>query len=222
MLTLAAWWGAGHVTGSLAAAAPDGTLASHLRYIGRDTATGMPASVDDRFIAQVEQDIARYGKDERAAVPPPAVNGVDIASLTVPALGIDHVPVRRFGLDAFGRLDVPQDTSTVGWNPGYTDLPGEGGATFLAAHFEYAGRPGVFNKLSTLVAGDEITVTLSDGSSDSYRVTSDIDYALATIDMGAILRGREGVESLTLMTCSGPPGSDGYPLRTVVLAQRIG
>jgi hypothetical protein len=38
--------------------------------------------------------------------------------------------------------------------------------------------------------------------------------------MGAILRGREGSESLTLMTCSGPPGADGYPLRTVVLAER--
>jgi hypothetical protein len=52
-------------------------------------------------------------------------------------------------------------------------------------------------------------------------VTSDVDYALATIDMGALLYGREGTESITLMTCSGPPGADGYPLRTVVLAERL-
>lgn len=214
-------WSAGLRPGSAAANAHDPTLASRLRYVGRDTATGMPAAVDDRFIAQVEQDIARYGKDERAAVPPPPVTGVDIASLTVPALGIDHVPVRRFGVDAFGRLDVPQDTTTVGWNPGYTDLPGTGGSTFLAAHFEYGGRPGVFNRLSTLAVGDAITVTLSDGSAATYRVTSEVDYALASIDMGALLRGREGAESLTLMTCSGPPGADGYPLRTVVLAERV-
>ena len=109
----------------------------------------------------------------------------------------------------------------MGWNPAYTDLPGTGGSTFFAAHFEYAGRPGVFNRLSTLAPGDEITVGLSDGGLHRYRVTSDVDYALATIDMGALLYGREGTESITLMTCSGPPGADGYPLRTVILAERL-
>ena len=207
--------------GGASADASASTLSAQLRYVGRDTLTGMPVSVDDHFIAQVEQDIARYGKDEREAVPPPPATGPDVASLTIGRLGLDHATVRRFGVDAFGRLDVPQDTTTVGWNPGYTDLPGTGGATFLAAHFEYGGRPGVFNKLSSLIPGDTVTVTLTDGSSDTYRVTSNTDYALAAIDMGAILRGREGAESLTLMTCSGPPGADGYPLRTVVLAERI-
>ena len=46
------------------------------------------------------------------------------------------------------------------------------------------------------------------------------DYALGAIDMGALLRGREGIESITLMTCSGPPDEGDYPLRTVVLAER--
>jgi hypothetical protein len=207
--------------GSSAATPAQGSLAAQLRYVGRDTATGMPAVVDDRFIAQAAEDIARYGKDAREPVPPPPVEGLDVASLTVPRLGISAAPVKRFGVDAYGRLDVPQDNTTIGWNPAYSDLPGTGGATFFAAHFEYAGSAGIFNRLSTMQPGDEITVTLSDGSAYRYRVTSDIDYALATIDMGAILRGREGMESITLMTCSGPPGADGYPLRTVVLAERI-
>lgn len=193
-------------------------LAMQLRYIGRDTSTGLPAPVDERFIADVERAIERYGKDEGKPVPPPAVDGVDISTLSVPRLGVVDAPVARFGLDAFGRLEVPQDTSHVGWNPAYNSLPGEGGSTFFAAHFEYAGRPGVFNKLSTLVGGDEITVGLSDGSDHRYRVTSTVDYNLAAIDMGAILHGREGRESITLMTCSGPPNADGYPQRTVVLA----
>ena len=197
------------------------SLAQHLRYIGRDTHTGLPAPVDDRFIADVARAIERYGKDEGQPVPPPPVEGTDIATLSVPRLGVLDAPVARFGLDAFGRLEVPQDTRHVGWNPAYNSLPGEGGATFFAAHFEYAGRPGVFNKLSTLVGGDEIGVVLSDGSRHRYRVTSTVDYNLAAIDMGAILYGREGQESITLMTCSGPPNAEGYPERTVVLAERL-
>jgi LPXTG-site transpeptidase (sortase) family protein len=206
------------------ASAIDGpaSMAQQLRYIGRDTATGLPAAVDDRFIAQVQHDVERYGKDARQPVPPPAppASGMDIVSLTVSRLGIQAAPVRRYGLDAYGRLDVPQDTSTVGWNPAYNDLPGEGGSTFFAAHVEFGGRAGVFNQLSTLQPGDEVSVALSSGSVYTYRVTSDVDYGLAAIDMGAILRGREGTESITLMTCSGPSGED-YPYRTVVLAERV-
>ena len=222
---LLAGGGAVAFAGDRAAASADlgapPTLGEQLRYVGRDTLTGMPAAVDDRFIAQVAHDIERYGKDERQPAPPPAATGTDVATLTVVKLGMKVVPVKRYGLDAFGRLEVPQDSDTVGWNPAYNDLPGAGGATFFAAHFEYAGRPGVFFKLSTLALGDEITVGLSDGSSHRYRVSSPVDYALATIDMGALLYGREGMESITLMTCSGPPGADGYPLRTVVLAERL-
>jgi len=196
-------------------------LAEQLRYVGRDPFTGSASPVDDRFIAEVEKSIERYGKDERQPIPPPPVEGTEISWLSLPAIGVLKAPVARFGLDAFGRLEVPQDTQHVGWNPAYNALPGEGGSTFFAAHFEYGGRAGVFNRISTLRPGDVVQVGLSDGSTHSYRVSSTVDYNLAAIDMGAILHGREGRESITLMTCSGPPGADGYPARTVVLAERL-
>ena len=194
-------------------------LLGQLRYIGRDTATGQPATVNDRFIADAEHSIERYGKDAQEPIPPPPPGPVGVARLAIPRLGVDAA-VARFGLDAYGRLDVPQDTRTVGWNPAYNDVPGTGGATFFAAHFEYGGLPGVFNQISTLQLGDEILVTLTDGTALRYRVTSSIDYTLAQVDMGAVLFGREGAESTTLMTCSGPPNADGYPMRSVVLATR--
>lgn len=180
----------------------------------------MPVRIDDVFIDENEKAIERYGQDERDPVPPPAAGPVDIAALTIPAIGVQGAKVGRYGLDAFGRLDVPQDTSTVGWNPAYCSLPGEGRSTFLAAHVYYAGRPGVFARLSSLRPGNTVRVDLTDGSSHAYTVTSVVDYALGTIDMGALLRGREGFESITLMTCSGPPNEGEYPLRTVVLAVR--
>ena len=204
--------------GSAPAAVPG--MAELLRHIGRDPITGMPTPVAERFIAEHEIAVERYGKDEREPEPPPPVAGPDIARLVIPRLGVD-APVARFGLDRFGRLDVPQDSRTVGWNPAYSAVPGEDGATFLAAHFAYGGVPGVFYSLATLQPGDEAVVFLSDGSRHSYRVTSAIDYDLAAIDMGAILAGREGKESLTLMTCSGPADSGEFPLRTVVLAERV-
>ncbi len=196
------------------------SLGAELRYIGRDPLTGMPARVDDRFIAESERAIERYGKDAGTPVPPPPSGPVEIASVTIERLGISAAPVGRYGLDAFGRLDVPQDTTTIGWNPAYNELPGQGGATFFAAHYEYAGRPGVFHRLSTLRPGDSIEVALTDGTLHRYRVTSTIEYALATIDMGALLHGREGIESITLMTCSGPANEGEYAFRTVVLAER--
>ena len=195
-------------------------FAAALRYIGRDPLTGLPDRVDDRFIAAVERAVERYGKDAGEPVPPPPPGPVDIATLAIPAIGIDSAPVRRFGLDAYGRLDVPQDTVTVGWNPAYTALPGTGGSTFFAAHFEYLGRPGVFARLTALRPGDRVEVTLTDGSIYAYRVVSVVDYPLAAIDMGAILRGLEGRESVVLMTCSGPANEGEYAFRTVVLAER--
>ncbi|MEX0784609.1 MAG: class F sortase [Dehalococcoidia bacterium] len=195
-------------------------LATQLRYIGRDGLTGMPAPVDDRFIADHEEAIDQYGEVEHEAVPPPPVDGADIAAIRVADIGIDAT-MGRYGVDKFGRLDVPQDRVTVGWNPGYSALPGEGGATFFAAHYEYGGVPGVFFRLSSLAPGAEVDVALTDGTNARYRVTSTIDYPLGSIDMGALLDGMEGRESVTLMTCSGPPNEGEYPLRTVVLAERI-
>jgi hypothetical protein len=218
VLALTVAWQPLPVSGSQAAR-PAG-LGAELRYVGRDPLTGMPVRIDDRFIAEVERSIERYGKDPGQPVAPPPPGPVDIASVTIEGLGLSDAPVGRYGLDAYGRLDVPQDTSTIGWNPAYNAVPGEGGATFFAAHFEYAGRPGAFNRLSALVPGDEIEVALSDGTRHRYRVTSNIEYALGTIDMGALLHGREGTESITLMTCSGPAGEGEYAFRTVVLAER--
>ncbi|MGE0571577.1 MAG: class F sortase [Dehalococcoidia bacterium] len=199
---------------------PSAGLAGQLRYVGRDGATGLPNAVSDRYIAEVQRSFETYYVEDGEPLPPPPAAGPGVSMLALPSLGL-AAPVARLGLDRAGRLDVPQDAVTVGWNPGFTSLPGTGQASFFAAHYEYAGTPGVFFRLSDLRSGDEVVVTRSDGVPVRYVVRSAVDYALEAIDMGAILGGLEGRESLALMTCSGPGDGGRYPLRTLVLAERV-
>ena len=199
---------------------PASSLADQLRYTGRDGSTGLPNAISDRYIAEVQRTFDSYYVEDGEAIPPPPSTGIDIATLAIPSLGVE-AKVMRLGLDRAGRLDVPQDAVTVGWNPGFTSLPGTGQATFLAAHYEYAGTPGVFFRLATMHPGEDVLVTRTDGAVARYVVQSAVDYPLDAIDTGAILRGLEGRESLALMTCSGPGDGGRYPLRTLVLAQRV-
>jgi hypothetical protein len=53
----------------------------------------------------------------------------------------------------------------------------------------------VFARLNSMGAGDEVQVLLNDSQRTASRVTSAVEYALAAIDMGAILKGREGVKA---------------------------
>lgn len=196
---------------------PAAGLPAQVRYIGRDPATGLANAVNDRVIAEVERSYEEYDVEDRVPVPPPPAAGPDVVAIAIPAINVD-APVARLGLDAAGRLDVPQDSSTVGWNPGFTALPGTGRSTFFAAHYVFGDAPGVFFHLADLVPGDLVQVTRSDAELLRYRVISVVDYPLESIDMGAILAGPEGSESLALMTCSGPGDGGSYPLRTLVLA----
>ncbi len=209
----------GDARATLASAGP--SLQAQLRYVGRDGASGMSARVDDRYIAEVDESYVNYGKVETVAIPPPPVTDRDVSRLVIPSLGI-NANVDRYGVDRFGRLDVPSDASTIGWHPAYSGMPGDGDSSFFAAHVSWAGGPGVFANLSTLQPGAEIQVVDSTGAIARYTVTSVVDYPLATIDMGALLDGRPGIEGIVLMTCSGPPNEGEYPLRTVVLAVRNG
>jgi sortase (surface protein transpeptidase) len=195
-------------------------LAAQLRHVGRDGATGLPKWVGEGFIAERQRQVERYGKDEREPVPPPPADGATISSLAIGDIGVEAT-VERYGLDRFGRLDVPQDRVTVGWHPAYSAMPGDGGATFLAAHYEYGGAPGIFFELRSLEPGETFWLETDAGEVHEYVITSAIDYELGDIDMGALLRGREGMESVTLMTCSGRFVDGTYDYRTVVLAEPV-
>ncbi len=168
--------------------------------------------------------------------------------MQIPKLKVD-APIEDIGLVGDNQLDVPHNPHDVGWyhlydrpgvvNPANTgwfdfgvyDAPGFRGNSLFAAHVDYfPDIVGPFNKLTTLVLGDEVAVTMETGAVYRYRVIKVKQYDANTIDMGALIWPRDkpaNVEWITLVTCGGrfqqlePSGIGEYLDRDVVVAERF-
>ena len=122
--------------------------------------------------------------------------------LRIKGLDVD-APVDAYGVDAnTGQMDVPDNTTDVGWYK-FGPLPGESGSAVLAAHVDLAGSgPGVFFDLDTLEAGDPVVVLHEDGTESPFRVVARVTYDKQELPLDVIF-SREGPPVLTLITCGG-------------------
>jgi len=159
---------------------------------------------------------------------PPPFDGA-LASFQIPKLKVD-APVEDIALLPDNRLDVPHNPHNVGWYDIY-DKPGFGGNAVFSAHVDYwPNIRGPFYNLRNLVAGDEVTVVMEDGTQYHYRVISYKRYPVDQIPMGDLIWPKDrppGVEWITMITCGGrfeATSSEGwgeYLDRDVVVAERI-
>ncbi len=87
-----------------------------------------------------------------------------------------------------------------GWLPASVDC-GEIGVAAIAGHVSWAGRPGPFNDLGAMAAGDEIRCQAATGSWFTYQVTEvvRIDYSETDYYWRALERG---TAELSLFTCT--------------------
>jgi sortase (surface protein transpeptidase) len=135
----------------------------------------------------------------------------------IPVLRVD-VPLTGLGQQADGSMQVPADAHTVGW---YTRAPTPGslGPAVLAGHVNFRGRNGTFARLSTLRAGDPVTVTRQDGTTATFAVTAVDRYAKGHFPSAAVY-GPVDHAALRLITCGGPfdTGSGHYVDNIVVYA----
>lgn len=147
-----------------------------------------------------------------AQVPGPAP-----ARITVPRLGID-MPVRPEGVDAQGRMSLPEDPGVAGWyrfGPAPAD---DRGAVVIAAHVDSREHGvGPFARLTSLRAGDQ--VVLEDGVATwRYRVERIDRVAKDGADLATLFR-RDGAPGLHLVTCTGRyDRTGGYAANLVALA----
>ena len=126
-------------------------------------------------------------------------------------------PILSVGVDENNQFDVPE-ADTVGWYE-HSSLPGQGGATVLAAHVDYGGQPGAFFNLEDLRPGDPLQVVLTDGSVLEYRVTFSTEYQKTELPAEELFR-KTGDSVLQLITCGGTfdPENRSYLANVVVTA----
>ncbi|MEJ3405259.1 class F sortase [Rathayibacter sp. YIM 133350] len=135
-------------------------------------------------------------------LPQPADSaGLSVARLQIPAIGVDAavVPLER---TADGVLQPPEAWADAGWYEQGV-FPGHVGPAVIAGHLDTTVREAVFAHLRDLVAGDAITVTLSDGSTVGFVVDRAIDVAKNAFPTQEVY-GPTPDPQLRLITCNGP------------------
>lgn len=119
----------------------------------------------------------------------------------IPSIGVDST-LEQLPLDAVtGELTPPVEWLSAGW---YRDgtVPGDIGPAVIAGHVDSPTGPAVFARLGELVDGDEIRVTLSDGSTSTFAVDSRITTPKDSFPTEAVY-GPTPNAQLRLITCDG-------------------
>jgi LPXTG-site transpeptidase (sortase) family protein len=132
--------------------------------------------------------------------------------------GTDAVsgPVIPTGVNAStGELDLPTEAKVVAWYQ-YGPTPGAPGSAVLAGHVDWHGVPGIFFRLRELQAGDAVSVTMSDGSVQSWTVTDVRLVAKPELPVSDVF-SRAGPPTLTLVTCGGSFDSRTHHYRSNVV-----
>jgi sortase (surface protein transpeptidase) len=120
--------------------------------------------------------------------------------LTIPAISLT-VSLSTLGLNADGTVQVPTDAQQPGWYR-LGPSPGEIGSAVILGHVDSYEGPAVFFNLRSLVAGNVIDVTLADGVTAQFKVTTVVTYLKANFPDQAVYTS-DGHSALQLVTCGG-------------------
>jgi hypothetical protein len=120
--------------------------------------------------------------------------------LKIPALSL-AVSLSTLGLNADGTVQVPTNAQQPGWY-GLGPSPGEIGSAVILGHVDSQSGPAVFFKLQSLVAGDVVDVSLADGVTAEFKVTSVTMYLKADFPDQTVYASH-GYGALQLVTCGG-------------------
>jgi hypothetical protein len=120
--------------------------------------------------------------------------------LQVPAIALD-VSLSTLGLNPDGTVQVPTDIAQPGWYR-LGPSPGQDGSAVILGHVDSYQGPAVFFKLRSLVAGDMVDVSLADGVSAQFKVTSVAMYLKSGFPDQQVYAAH-GYGALQLVTCGG-------------------
>ena len=159
-------------------------------------------------------------KGVQQQTPEPKLTGIPIR-IQIPKIGM-NASVEQVGIEVDGAMSVPKSWWTVGWyNLGYK--VGDLGSAVMSGHYDTnTGAPAVFYKVGSLVPGDTITVTNTDGAVLKFRVIRKETYPYDQMPLQSIF-GTGGRTQLNLITCAGTwnRATRNYSHRTVVYSELI-
>jgi hypothetical protein len=161
---------------------------------------------------------ARHAAGRANALVRPAWTKTPPARLSLPTLDVQAAV--RTVVTTSGVLGIPDDPAQVGWWAGSVTPGAPQGSVVLDGHVDSASRGlGALFRLTTLKAGDPVSVATTDGTVVSYRA-----YARQVLDKGQPLPpelfSTAGPPRLVLITCGGPfdRAAHSYRDNIVVLA----
>ncbi|GAA1315269.1 class F sortase [Pseudonocardia xinjiangensis] len=141
--------------------------------------------------------------------------------IQIPSLGVTS-ELMDLGLQADGTMEVPPGAYPAGWYTG-APSPGELGPAVIAGHVNWAGKDGVFSKLTELKPGDQVAVARQDGTTALFRVDRVAEYPKHQFPTEAVY-GNIDHAGLRLITCGGDFDREAhsYEDNIVVYASLVG
>jgi Sortase domain len=143
--------------------------------------------------------------------------------LQIPAIHVSTKIVDE-GLNADGALQVPPLTNAGVHEVGWYDLgpaPGQVGSAIIVGHVDSYQAAGVFYDLGLLVPGNAVEVTLANGETVHFTVTSVHEYSKAHFPATEVY-GPEPYQALRLITCGGAfDQATGHYLSNIVAYARM-
>ena len=121
-------------------------------------------------------------------------------SLSIPALDLT-VPLITLGINFDGSVQVPTSSQQAGWFK-LGPTPGQLGSAVILGHVDSYRGPGVFFEIRSLNIGDRVDVSLADGVTAQFSVTSVVMYSHDQFPAQQVY-GSRGISALQLVTCGG-------------------
>ena len=136
--------------------------------------------------------------------------------LVVVTIGVDTI-IRPAGLTSDSDMAISDNPDEVAWYQLGTK-PGQQGSAVIAGHYGWKdGHGSVFNRLHTLMAGDQVSTYDDKGVVTTFIVRETRKYD-PTADATEVFKSTDGGVHLNLITCDGTwvQSKDSYSNRLVV------
>lgn len=145
----------------------------------------------------------------------------DPKKIIISKIGVDNF-IQQVGTNEKNEVAAPTNIYLAGWY-NKSVRPGQKGLSIIDGHLDGYTKPGIFNKLVSLSAGDEYEVELGSGDKKRFRVlkVESVDTSKA---VGVLFSQNLRVKrQLNLITCGGDydKKSQLYNKRVIVSAEQI-